>query len=149
MKLFLCSTSITEQLQVDFEELIQREMKGLRIACIITGTMGYKAQIEASGEIWDLSWLYNSISDFENQFSCKIDQYDLNDMRESEIRGLYSKYDGVWVQGGITSFLLAAIYNRNAKDLLTRFATKKFYIGSSAGSMICAKQQDASEWFFR
>lgn len=147
MKLFLCSSFITQETKPDFEKLIGRECKGLKIACIITAAIGYKPLIEARGEKWDLSWLEKEISNFEQIYGFAIDQYDINTMTEGEIDSLYSNYDGIWVYGGITSFLLKAIYDKNFKSILLRFANEKFYIGSSAGSMICSEQQDASEWY--
>lgn len=147
MKLFLCSEFITEETKPDFEKLIGRNMQGLNIACIITAAMGYKSIVEARGDVWDLSWLAKDVARAENVFKCKIDKYDFNDMTALERSNLFDKYDGIWVEGGMTGYLLKSIQDYGLRELLVRFAKEKFYIGTSAGSMVCAKSQDASEWF--
>jgi peptidase E len=147
MKLFLCSETITQETQKDFEHLIGRTTSALKIAYIYTATLGYKAQIEAKGEKWDLSWLDKELSEYEETFKFKFQKYDINEMNIEQLQAMYDENDGVWVSGGITSYLLDAIYKTKADNILKRFANEKFYISTSAGGMICSKEQDASEWF--
>jgi peptidase E len=147
MKLFLCSETITPEIKSNFEKLIGRESEGLSIAYIFTATMGYKPIIEARGDAWDLSWLDKEIEETEKFLKCRIDKYDINDMEQEEIDGLFEKYDGIWIGGGLAGYLMSSIQEKKFKNSLIKFAKEKFYIGTSAGSMICSKFQDASEWY--
>jgi len=147
MKLFLCSEFITEETRPDFERLIGKKINGLKIACLITAALGYKEIMEKQGLEWNIDWLRNDIAQARSAYQWDVKEVDINTMDRNDFARLFETFDGIWVEGGMTGYLLNAINKAGFRETLLRFAREKFYIGTSAGSMICAKSQDASEWY--
>ncbi len=144
MKLFLCSGFLSENIKTEFEKFagISQSIE-FKIACIVTGAIGYKLQCKTKNEYPDLSWLDNDLQ-IARKFGYKVDQYDISEMKNFNILDLY---DAIWVEGGLTGYLIKEIRKTGFDKYLKNILEKKLYIGTSAGSMICSKSLDASEWY--
>lgn len=147
MKLFLCSSFITRNTQGDFEDLIGKPMKGLIIACITTASQGYVKLCNERNEEPNPSWLEGDITRAKEEFGCIVDTFDIENMPEESLQTTFAKYDAIWVEGGMTFYLINAIYRTGFGKILKKLLESKVYIGTSAGSMICSKSLDASEWY--
>jgi peptidase E len=143
MKLILCSTFLTKETKTNFETFIGRKTEGLKVACIITAAKGYK---KLYGDMADLSFVENEIKFATDDLGFEVIQYDIETMSAQDKIDMFN-CDGVWVEGGLTGYLINAVMDHNFYDILIRFAKEKFYIGTSAGSMITSKDLDASEWY--
>ena len=147
MKLFLCSLFITPETKSDFEFLVGRPMKGLKIACITTASQGFVKLSESRNEKPDLSWLEGDVKKAKEIFGCEVDTFDIETMLYDQMIETFSKYDAIWVEGGMTFYLMSATKASGFDKALKKLLKDKIYIGTSAGSMICSKSLDASEWY--
>lgn len=147
MKLFLCSSFITLETQKDFEALVKRPMKNLKLACITTASKGYISLAQEKGEKIDLSWLEDDIKLARETFGCVVDIFDIEVMSKEQMKETFKNYDVIWMEGGMVIYLMNAIINSGFKPILDELIKDKVYIGSSAGSMVCSKSLDATEWY--
>lgn len=147
MKLFLCSSFITKDTQKDFEKLIGKSMAGLKIACVTTASQGYIKLCKDRGEEPNLSWLEGDINRAREEFNCTVDAFDIETMPQESMFNTFDSYDAIWVEGGMTFYLMEAVYKTGFDTILRKLLETKTYIGTSAGSMICSKSLDASEWY--
>lgn len=148
MKLFLCSSFITEDLKPDYDRFVGNLADNPKVACITTAFNGYKELCAQRGESPDFSWF-----DYEDNFARKVlgwnmDLIDLQDLSKNEL-GMFDVYDGIWVEGGLMLPLIQAIHRTGFADYLKNNFLKKntFYVGTSAGSMVCSHSIDAAEWY--
>ena len=147
MRLFLCYSFITPETVKDFEALAERPMKGFKIACITTASQGFVKLCESRNEKPDLLWLESDIKKAKEIFDCEVDSFDIETMHYDQMIETFSKYDAIWVEGGMTFYLMNATKASGFDKALKELLKDKIYIGTSAGSMICSKSLDASEWY--
>jgi len=145
MKLFLCSSFVTDETRQAFEDLVDAKSNPLRIACITTAAQGYVELCKGRNEPYDSSWLDNDIV-VARAYGYEVDQYELTAMKPSEFE-LFNTYDALWFEGGLTGYLISKIRQTSFEAKLNDLLKTKVYIGTSAGSMICSKSLDASEWY--
>lgn len=146
MKLFLCSGFLSEEIKNEFELFagVTNEKK-FKIACITTGAEGYKELCKSRNEIPDLSWLEDDIS-IATEYGYIVDKYDIAHMMPQQF-SVFDSYNAIWVEGGLTGYLINQVRRTTFEIKLTDLLKTKLYIGTSAGSMICSKSLDASEWY--
>ena len=139
MKLFLCSSFITEKTLKNFETVLGRPMAGSRIACIVTAAKGI-----AKGS--DLSFIDNGLKLARETFGANVDVFDIEMMQPEEF-SKFLGYDAIWFQGGKTAYLIKALRKTGFDKALPEILKKVVYIGSSAGSKVCSKVLDSSDWY--
>jgi dipeptidase E len=73
--------------------------------------------------------------------------FELEGKSRSELEEI-KKFDILWVGGGYSGYLLYWVYRSELDKLLSEILESGVtYVGSSAGSMICAPTQYSSEWY--
>jgi len=140
MKLFLTSSTITSELVERFEKLIGKGIRGLKVAFIPDASFGVS-------DIKDISWVEE-----EKQFL--IDTYDwdvtsivLKDLKKVTL-DIFEGYDAIFVNGGFSGYLAKEMRRTGFDKVLPELLNKGIvYVGSSAGSMVISKTQDASSWY--
>ena len=140
MKLFLTSSTITSELVEPFEKLIGKGIRGLKVAFIPDASFGVS-------DIKDISWVEE-----EKQFL--IDTYDwdvtsivLKDLKKVTL-DIFEGYDAIFVNGGFSGYLAKEMRRTGFDKVLPELLNKGIvYVGSSAGSMVISKTQDASSWY--
>lgn len=148
MKLFLCSSFITQKIKPDFERFVGGLTNNPRVACITTAFNGYTELCVQRGESPDLSWF-----DYEDGFARKVLGWDMDliDLRNLSVNDLsvFDSYNGIWIEGGLMLPLIRAVYQTGFASYLKDNFLKRntFLVGTSAGSMVCAKSLDAAEWY--
>jgi len=61
---------------------------------------------------------------------------------------VFDQYDGIWIEGGLMLPLVKAIYKTRFDTFLMNYLQKDtFFVGTSAGSMVCATSLDCAEWY--
>lgn len=122
----------------DLSEYIGKSLKDLKIAHIITASKGKGVS--------SLSYLDRAREVF-NQNNCYFEDLDLDGKNENELRGILKKFDGVFVNGGSTFYLLKSIresgFDKVIKDLLPQGF---IYMGASAGSYVACPTIEMASW---
>lgn len=139
MKLFLASESKHPETIKRLEEYIGG-FKGKKIAYIPTA---------GNGENTYGSWKKNSGTwKLINSLDAKVTPIVLEEQDDQEIRANLTSKDIIWFPGGSCGYLMYWIRRRGIdkylKDLLEKGT---LYVGSSAGSMITAKNLNIVEWY--
>lgn len=139
MKLFLTSSTITPDLIKPFEEFIGKSSNGLKVVFIPD------AGLKTGG---DKSWIDEEMSELVNDLKWKVDKLTLGNENIESLEKLFN-YDAVYVNGGYSGYL-AEVMKKSGFDkrLLELFAKGIIYVGSSAGSMVLSKVQDAASFYF-
>lgn len=145
MRLFLCSTFLTNETRPAFEKLVGIQDRQIRIASITTATHGYVELFRAKNQPYDATWVDDDIRIAEN-FGYHVDKFEISVMKPSEF-SIFDTYDAIWFEGGLAGYLITKIRQGAFDKKLTKLLKTKVYVGTSAGSMICAKSLDACEWY--
>ena len=137
MKLFLASESKHPETIKRLEEYIGG-FKGKKIAYIPTA---------GNGEHIYGSWEKNSGTwKLVNSFDAKITTIVLEEQNEQEAKGNLTNKDIIWFPGGACGYLMYWIRRRGVDKYLKDILEKgTVYVGSSAGSMITAKNLNIAE----
>jgi dipeptidase E len=138
MKLFLASTVKHPSSIKKLKKFVGKDLKGMKMAYVPTA---------ANGDFYG-SWKAGD--------SIKIAQDLVKDFRVVQLEDSYytniisqlRDVDIIWVAGGMAGYLLYWIRKIELDKALPEILEKgTIYVGSSAGSMICAKTQESSEWY--
>ena len=140
MKLFLTSSTITENLVDDFEILIGRPIKGLKAAFIPDAADGAPPEN-------DKLWVAKERQVLIDWYNWKIADFVLKDSNVDDLQALFDM-DVIFVNGGFSGYLAKIMRNSGFEEILPALLEKGIvYVGSSAGSMVMSDVQDASSWY--
>lgn len=139
MKLFLTSSTITPNLVESFERFIGKSSSGLKVAFIPD------AGLKTTG---DKSWIDEELAELVTSLKWQIDKITLANENEESLEKLLD-YDAVYVNGGYSGYLAQVMrksgFDKKLPELLNNGI---IYVGSSAGSMVLSKVQDAASFYF-
>lgn len=136
MKLFLAS-------EIKHPESIKKlidytgGLEGKKIAFIPTGSNGEIEFGNWKGGSWKAT----------NSLGATVKAVQLEDYKNSSVIKELEDQDVIWMHGGMSGYLLYWIRRCEIDKHLPRLLEKSLYVGSSAGAMILAKDQDMSEWY--
>jgi len=137
MKLFLCAEAKNEE---SIEKLKAFDTNISEKNCLYIPTAsngGFYGSWKGGDSIKVARSLFKNLTIFE------LEDYFLVDVDK-----LCENIDVVWMAGGMSGYLLYWLRRIQFDKKLTRLLNNDIlYIGSSAGSMICSKTQNSSEWF--
>ncbi len=140
MKLFLTSSTITDNLVPEFEKLIGKSIKGLKVAFIPDAGHGTPADN-------DKSWIAEERQELIDWYDWKITDFVLKDLSPADLETLYD-YDVIYVNGGFSGYLAQMMHKSGFDVILPKLLDAGVvYVGSSAGSMVMSDVQDASSWY--
>jgi dipeptidase E len=93
----------------------------------------------AENDVEDGDWLIDDLNSIKKQ-GFEVDRYTLTGHSRNEIEEKISNYDIIYMCGGNTFYLLQQMQKTNSLELIRDVVlTGKPYIGTSAGSLIAAK----------
>jgi dipeptidase E len=140
MKLFLTSSTITPNLIKPFEAFIGKSSVGLRAAFIPD------AGLKTSG---DKAWIDEEMQqDLIEGLRWNADKITLAEETYESLQKLFD-YDVIYVNGGYSGYLAQVMRQSGFEKLLPELLKKDIvYVGSSAGSMVLSKVQDAASIYF-
>lgn len=137
MKLFLLSSSITEELVPDFENLIGRHTEGLKVAFITDATRNMPAE--------NLDWKVDEFKYQREKLKFNIEEFRLTGGRG--VQDLYN-FDALFIVGGSAIDLHEAMKSSGfTRELPKLLEAGMIYIGSSVSSMICSESMDTAVWY--
>lgn len=140
MKLFLTSSTITENLIVDFESLIGKSIKGLKVAFIPDAADGIPPEN-------DRSWVSEERQELVDWYDWEITDFVLSKSKPEDLKALFN-FDVIYVNGGFSGYLAQMMRQSGFEKLLPQLLGKGIvYVGSSAGSMVMSDIQEASSWY--
>lgn len=139
MKLFLTSSTITPNLITPFEKFIEKPSPGLKAAFIPD------AGLKTSG---DKSWIDEEMNEVVRDLNWKVDKITLENESFDSLHRLF-EYDVIYVNGGYSGYLAKVMRKSSFSDILPQLLAKNIiYVGSSGGSMVLSKVQDAASFYF-
>lgn len=140
MKLFLTSSTITRNLVSDFEKLIGKSIKGLKVAFIPDAADGTPPEN-------DTSWVAEERQELIDWYDWDVTDFLLKDLNKGDLQALFD-FDVIYVNGGFSGYLAQMMKKSGFDELLPELLEKGIvYVGSSAGSMVMSDIQDASSWY--
>jgi len=138
MKLFLCSHTIIPNLVSDFEEFSGKKFDICSVAFVWTGA---KPETE-----W--TWKEEDYEPLKQILGSKLELIDIEELHGNALKEKLLQFDILWMNGGQSIYLMKHIHKSGLKDFLPELFNKGIlYLGSSAGSMICAKTLESADWF--
>lgn len=139
-KLFLTSSTITQNLISDFEKLLGRSIKGLNVGFIPDAADGTPPEN-------DKLWVAEERQFLADEYQWKITDFVLRDATSDTLLALYN-LDVIFVNGGFSGYLAKMMRKSGFEELLPSLLEKGIvYVGSSAGSMVMSGIQEASAWY--
>ncbi|NCB20348.1 MAG: hypothetical protein EOM88_00275 [Clostridia bacterium] len=122
----------------DLSEYIGKSLKDLKIVHIINASKGKGVS--------DLSYL-DRVREVFRQNNCYFEDLDLDGKNEDELRVILKKFDGVFVNGGSTFYLLKSIRESGFDKVIKELLPQGFiYIGASAGSYVACPTIEMALW---
>ncbi|WKZ29810.1 MAG: Type 1 glutamine amidotransferase-like domain-containing protein [Candidatus Dojkabacteria bacterium] len=112
-------------------------LEGKKVAFIPTGSNGEVEFGDWKGGSWKAA----------NSLGAEVKAVQLEDYKNSSVIKELEDQDVIWMHGGVTGYLLYWIRRCELDKHLPRLLATSLYIGSSAGCMILAKDQDLAEWY--
>lgn len=139
MKLFLTSSTITPNLVKPFEEFIGRSSVGLKAAFIPD------AGLKTEG---DKTWIDQEMAEVSTDLKWQVDKITLANENFESLNKLFA-YDVIYINGGYSGYLAQVIRKSGFDKRLPELLSKGIiYVGSSGGSMVLSKVQDAESFYF-
>lgn len=139
MKLFLTASTITPNLVQPFETFIGKSSKGLKAAFIPD------AGLKVPG---DKTWIDEEMKEVADDLAWSVDRVLLAEENTHTLNKLF-EYDVIYVNGGYSGYLAQVMKESGFAELLpSLLANNVIYVGSSGGSMVLSKVQDAASFFF-
>lgn len=139
MKLFLTSSTITPNLIKPFETFICRPSKGLRAAFIPD------AGLKTPG---DKSWIDVEMNEVCRDLQWQVEKITLANEDYDSLQRL-SKFEVIYVNGGYSGYLAEVMKKSGFDKILPKLLSNGIiYVGSSGGSMVLSKVQDAASFYF-
>lgn len=140
MKLFLTSSTITSNLVKDFEELLGKSIKGLKVAFIPDAADGTPPEN-------DTSWVAEERQELIDWYDWDITDCILKNSSKQYLKSLVD-FDVIYINGGFSGYLAKMMRTSGFDKVLPELLKKDIvYVGSSAGSMVMSDVQDASSWY--
>jgi dipeptidase E len=137
MKLFLASEAKHPESIKKLEKFVDG-FKGKRVVYIPTA---------ANGEFYG-SWKTGGSIKIAKSLGFDLDVVELEDYYKTDVIKKISKAEVLWMAGGLAGYLLYWIRRVQLDKVLPEILSKgTIYVGSSAGCMICSKNQKVSEWY--
>lgn len=122
----------------DLSKYIGKSLKDLKIAHVINASKGKGVN--------DLSYLDRTREVFK-QNNCYFEDLDLDGKNEDELRNILKKFDGVFVNGGSTFYLLKSIRESGFDKVIKELLPQGFiYMGASAGSYVACPTIEMALW---
>jgi dipeptidase E len=122
----------------NLSEYIGKSLKDLKIAHVINASKGKG--------VTDLSYLDRAREVFR-QNNCYFEDLDLDGKNEDELRVILKKFDGVFVNGGSTFYLLKSIRESGFDKVIKELLPQGFiYMGASAGSYVACPTIEMALW---
>ena len=138
MKLFLASQAKHPESIKKLKEFIGGDFKGKKIAYIPTA---------ANGEGYG-SWKKGESIQVAKNLGADLKTVELEDVYHGDILAPIKKAEILWMAGGQSGYLLYWLRRSELDKILPDLLGKGLvYVGSSAGSMVCAKTQSLSDWY--
>lgn len=138
MKLYLCSSVITDNLVKDFEKFLGRSDETLKVIFVTT----------AGNPVEDKSWIQEDLDSLKKFTNWNVEKVDIEKIRGKELRSKLENSEILWMNGGYPGYLMKKIESSGLKEYLFELLEKGLvYIGSSAGSMIMGNSLDVAEWY--
>ncbi len=138
MKLFLASEAKHPESLKKFKKFVKRDLKGMKAVYIPTA---------ANGKYYG-SWKGGESVKIAQSLGMDLKIVQLEDSCYSDITAPLCEADIIWMAGGMSGYLLYWIKRTKLDKILPDILNNgTIYIGSSAGSLICAKTQNIAEWY--
>jgi dipeptidase E len=93
------------------------------------------------------SWKTGQSVQVARSLGAKLDIIELEDCVSTNVIDRIGQPDILWMAGGAAGYLLYWIRRCQLDKALPKILKQSIYVGSSAGSMICATTQNASDWY--
>ncbi|MBN2016266.1 Type 1 glutamine amidotransferase-like domain-containing protein [Candidatus Dojkabacteria bacterium] len=139
MKLFLASEAKNPASIRKLKKFVNKDFSKLSIAYIPTA---------ANGEYYG-SWKGGDSIQVATKLGAKVKVVELEDSTYKNVLDEIKGADILWIAGGMSGYLLYWIRRVKLDKAIPKILKSgTIYVGSSAGSMICAKTQYSAEWFF-
>lgn len=133
--LLLSSSSFFEN---DLSKILGKPLSKYKIAHIITASRGKGVQ--------NLSYLDKTRNRL-TELKCQFEDLDIAGKTEDELRAILRNFDGVFVNGGSTFYLLKCIRESGFNKVIKELLPKGFiYIGASAGSYVLCPTIEMATW---
>lgn len=137
-KIVLCSNLIDKYSKEEFEKFLGRKTDGMKTLFIPTG----------GNPEPNLTWIKEDYSIIVNDLKVDIEVYDIEDMTHQQIADLVPQFDIIWMSGGVTSYLMKVLIEKDFKKILDEALDKGIiYVGSSSGAMIMNPTLDVAAWY--
>lgn len=137
MKLFLASEAKHPESLKKLKQFVSG-FDGKRIAYIPTA---------ANGDYKD-SWKTGESIKIVPTLGATVDVIELENYYKENVVDRIKSADIIWMAGGMTGYLLYWIRRVELDKALPEFLDNGMvYVGSSAGSMICARTQSLADWY--
>ncbi len=138
MKLFLASEAKHPLSIKKLKNFVGKDLRKLNAVYIPTA---------ANGEYYG-AWKGGESHKVAARLFPKLKVVELEDGWYKNVHNEITGADIIWMAGGMTGYLLYWIRRTKLdKELPKILKSGTVYVGSSAGSMICAKTQNCAEWF--
>jgi dipeptidase E len=122
----------------ELSDYIGKSLKDLRIAHITTAS---------KGRVVDSLAHLDRVREVFKKNNCYFEDLDLDGKNEEEIRKILNNFNGVFVNGGSTFYLLKSIRESGFDKVIKELLPKGFiYIGASAGSYVACPTIEMATW---
>ncbi len=122
----------------DLPKILGRSLVGLRVAHITTAAKGARV---------DMKPYWETVHQALGKHGCKVEDLDLDDKPENELRHILSNFDAVFVNGGNSFYLLKSIRESGFDKIMKALIPQGFiYMGASAGAYVICPTIEVSAW---
>lgn len=133
--LLLSSNSFLEK---DFTPILKSPLNKYKLAHIITASKGKGVN--------SLDYLQRTRDRLTAQ-KCSYEDFDIDRKNKNQIRNFLKEFDGVYVNGGSTFYLLKAVRESGFGEVIKELLPTGFlYMGSSAGAYITCPTIEMATW---
>lgn len=124
MKLLLTSNGFTPEIEKEFYKLLTKAPEENSVAFITTAAFG-----EPESEEWNgVSWLEEYRNELRNRKITRIEDLDLKDKTEEDLRKIMSSKDIIFVNGGNTFYLMHWVQKSGFKNAIKSFLDREEFI---------------------
>src|SRR4030042_3652089 len=139
MKLFLTSAGLPPETIKGFFKLLDRKPEKTKLCFITTASYGEHPK----GNPWYVKKDRQQLLDL----GFKVIEFDLRKENNKSLKDKLKNFDGIFVEGGNSFYLLKYIRESGFDKALKPFLNKGcIYLGVSAGSMITGLNIDSANW---
>ena len=137
-KLLLTSAGIVPEIRDNFLALLTKKPAETKVAFITTA---------AYGESSNPTWMEKDRELLQNCGITEIEDLDLKDKTQKELKNILADKDIIYVNGGNTFYLLYWVRKSDFGPVLADFLGKSgLYVGVSAGSYIACPTIEQATW---